>query len=104
MNDRSVIALGSVAHVQTGPFGSQLHSADYVDDGTPIITVDTVSKTKYSILVPYSLCSLQSTDAPFRSRFDPLPGGGGSRSRASGFRPGQIPVELHQLAGDARER
>jgi len=26
--------------VQTGPFGSQLHSSDYVDDGTPIITVE----------------------------------------------------------------
>jgi type I restriction enzyme S subunit len=26
--------------IQTGPFGSQLHSSDYVDDGTPIITVE----------------------------------------------------------------
>jgi type I restriction enzyme S subunit len=26
--------------VQTRPFGSQLHSSDYVDDGTPIITVE----------------------------------------------------------------
>lgn len=26
--------------VQTGPFGSQLHASDYVDDGTPIITVE----------------------------------------------------------------
>ena len=26
--------------IQTGPFGSQLHSADYVQDGTPIITVE----------------------------------------------------------------
>ena len=25
--------------IQTGPFGSQLHSSDYVEDGTPIITV-----------------------------------------------------------------
>jgi type I restriction enzyme S subunit len=26
--------------IQTGPFGSQLHSADYVEVGTPIITVE----------------------------------------------------------------
>ena len=26
--------------VQTGPFGSQLHQKDYVDEGTPIITVE----------------------------------------------------------------
>lgn len=26
--------------IQTGPFGSQLHSSDYVDVGTPIITVE----------------------------------------------------------------
>lgn len=28
------------ASVQTGPFGSQLHSEDYADEGTPIITVE----------------------------------------------------------------
>lgn len=28
------------ASVQIGPFGSQLHNEDYVDDGTPIITVE----------------------------------------------------------------
>lgn len=28
------------ASVQTGPFGSQLHNEDYVDAGTPIITVE----------------------------------------------------------------
>jgi len=32
--------LGEVANVQTGPFGSQLHEADYVAEGTPIITVE----------------------------------------------------------------
>lgn len=26
--------------IQTGPFGSQLHSSDYVADGTPIVTVE----------------------------------------------------------------
>jgi len=32
--------LGEVATVQTGPFGSQLHNRDYVEVGTPIITVE----------------------------------------------------------------
>ena len=32
--------LSYCAEVQTGPFGSQLHSEDYVEAGTPIITVE----------------------------------------------------------------
>ena len=32
--------LGDFADVQTGPFGSQLHQRDYVEVGTPIITVE----------------------------------------------------------------
>ena len=32
--------LGEVADVKTGPFGSTLHESDYVQDGTPIITVE----------------------------------------------------------------
>ena len=32
--------LGVIADVKTGPFGSSLHERDYVDDGTPIITVE----------------------------------------------------------------
>ena len=32
--------LGSIAKIQTGPFGSQLHESDYVEKGTPIITVE----------------------------------------------------------------
>lgn len=32
--------LGDVSEVQTGPFGSQLHNEDYVDVGTPMITVE----------------------------------------------------------------
>lgn len=32
--------LSSVAQIQTGPFGSQLHKEDYVDKGTPIVTVE----------------------------------------------------------------
>ena len=32
--------LGELADIQTGPFGSQLHKEDYVDNGTPIVTVE----------------------------------------------------------------
>ncbi|WP_396215543.1 restriction endonuclease subunit S [Gemmatimonas sp.] len=32
--------LGEVSQVKTGPFGSSLHESDYVDEGTPIITVE----------------------------------------------------------------
>ena len=42
--DWSVEAISSVADVKTGPFGSALHERDYVDDGTPIITVEHLSE------------------------------------------------------------
>lgn len=32
--------LRDIADIQTGPFGSQLHKEDYVDIGTPIVTVE----------------------------------------------------------------
>lgn len=32
--------LREIADIQTGPFGSQLHKEDYVDEGTPIVTVE----------------------------------------------------------------
>ena len=32
--------VGDFASIQTGPFGSQLHNEDYVESGTPIITVE----------------------------------------------------------------
>ena len=39
-SDWRVVAIGLIAQVKTGPFGSSLHERDYVDDGTPIITVE----------------------------------------------------------------
>ncbi len=39
-NDWEVKKLGEIADVKTGPFGSSLHERDYVNDGTPIITVE----------------------------------------------------------------
>lgn len=38
--DWEITAVGRVAEVKTGPFGSALHEKDYVTDGTPIITVE----------------------------------------------------------------
>ncbi len=35
--------LGEVADIKTGPFGSTLHQSDYVEVGTPIITVEHLS-------------------------------------------------------------
>jgi type I restriction enzyme S subunit len=40
INKFNTTNLGSIAKVQTGPFGSQLHERDYVEKGTPIITVE----------------------------------------------------------------
>lgn len=40
------IRVGDIANVQTGPFGSQLHKGDYVQYGTPIITVEHLGDNK----------------------------------------------------------
>ena len=38
--DWTVATISEIADVKTGPFGSSLHQRDYVDEGTPIITVE----------------------------------------------------------------
>ena len=38
--DWTVKTISEIADVKTGPFGSSLHQRDYVDEGTPIITVE----------------------------------------------------------------
>lgn len=35
-----ILPIGAIADVKTGPFGSALHESDYVQSGTPIITVE----------------------------------------------------------------
>lgn len=46
MSKWETIRLGDCAHVQTGPFGSQLHQKDYVSIGTPIITVEHLGENR----------------------------------------------------------
>src|SRR5437867_2966227 len=38
--DWDIRTISAVAEIRTGPFGSALHEHDYVDEGTPIITVE----------------------------------------------------------------
>ena len=40
--------LRDIAEIQTGPFGSQLHKEDYVDVGTPIVTVEHLGSSVFS--------------------------------------------------------
>jgi type I restriction enzyme S subunit len=46
--DWDYICLGEISDIKTGPFGSALHAKDYVDVGTPIITVEHLGE--YSIV------------------------------------------------------
>ena len=41
-----VFPVEAIADVKTGPFGSALHAEDYVEDGTPIITVEHLGETR----------------------------------------------------------
>ncbi|MBM6699367.1 restriction endonuclease subunit S [Bifidobacterium pullorum subsp. saeculare] len=40
--------LEDIADIQTGPFGSQLHSSDYADTGTPIVTVEHLGTRRFT--------------------------------------------------------
>ncbi|MFI3188881.1 hypothetical protein BCS42_06300 [Crenothrix sp. D3] len=40
------VKISEIAEVQTGPFGTQLHQKDYVEHGTPIITVEHLKDNK----------------------------------------------------------
>lgn len=42
------LKLKDIAISQTGPFGSQLHESDYVEIGTPIVTVEHLGETGFS--------------------------------------------------------
>ena len=40
--------IGDLCETQTGPFGSQLHNEDYVEKGTPIVTVEHLGYKKFT--------------------------------------------------------
>src|SRR5690606_12964407 len=44
--DRLANLCDPIAGIQTGPFGSQLHQKDYVEVGTPIITVEHLGENR----------------------------------------------------------
>lgn len=46
MDKYKTYKLSEIATVQTGPFGSQLHREDYVEIGTPIITVEHLGENR----------------------------------------------------------
>ncbi|PVD51081.1 restriction endonuclease [Terrimonas sp.] len=46
MSEWKTYKLEEIASVQTGPFGSQLHQSDYVELGTPIITVEHLGENR----------------------------------------------------------
>lgn len=45
---QQTVLLGEIADIQTGPFGSQLHNEDYVDFGTPIVTVEHLGHRRFT--------------------------------------------------------
>ena len=40
----NIETISAIAEVKTGPFGSILHERDYVESGTPIVTVEHLSE------------------------------------------------------------
>ncbi len=42
------VLLSEVADIQTGPFGSQLHQRDYIEEGIPIVTVEHLGQKYFS--------------------------------------------------------
>ena len=48
MSQMQKVSLQNIAEIQTGPFGSQLHKEDYVENGTPIVTVEHLGERIFS--------------------------------------------------------
>ena len=63
--------LDEVATVQTGPFGSQLHNKDYVDCGTPIITVEHLGEYR---IRRQNMPMITAEDADRLKKYSLLPG------------------------------
>jgi len=50
MEELKKYLLKDIAVTQTGPFGSQLHEEDYVNNGTPIVTVEHLGDLGFSLI------------------------------------------------------
>ena len=57
--------------IQTGPFGSQLHAEDYIDDGIPVINPANLKENK---IVSDSTCCVSNSTADRLSRYRLFPG------------------------------
>lgn len=53
------------ASLQTGPFGSQLHASDYIDDGIPLINPANINDGRF---IPDSQCTVDEATAKRLSR------------------------------------
>lgn len=60
------ILLGDIAEIQTGPFGSQLHQEDYVQQGTPIVTVEHLGQDR---MTTQNLPRVSDNDAKRLSKY-----------------------------------
>ena len=58
--------LKNLADIQTGPFGSQLHKKDYVENGTPIVTVEHLGER---IFTEQNLPKVSETDKKRLSKY-----------------------------------
>ena len=61
--------LRDIADIQTGPFGSQLHKEDYVDIGTPIVTVEHLGNR---VFTEQNLPKVSDEDKARLSKYVPL--------------------------------
>lgn len=46
MNKWTYTTLGKISEIITGPFGSQLHQSDYVEQGIPVVMPQAIDSRK----------------------------------------------------------
>ncbi|MDN0033585.1 restriction endonuclease subunit S [Oscillibacter valericigenes] len=85
MSEWKSISLGQLSkekkiEIRTGPFGSQLHQSDYIDDGTPVvmpkdivdwnICTDTIARTSSEMVEKLRIHQLRTGDIVYGRRGD----------------------------------
>lgn len=66
MSEWKEIELGEVAHVQTGPFGSQLKNEQYITGGTPVVTVEHIKDFR---IIDFDYPSITNEDKERLSKY-----------------------------------